>query len=116
MQVAIDDSGSIATVKLTGKLDFSGAGAIEMPLATLSGAKTGLVIDLSEVTFIASIGIRHLVSANRAMARRGGRVVLLNPSDMVLDVLETAGVLDLLKIARSEGEARAAVAPSGTAS
>ena len=116
MQVAIDDTGSIATVKLSGKLDISGAGAVEMPLATLSGAKSGLVIDLSEVTFIASIGIRHLVAANRALARRGGRLVLLNPSDMVTDVLTTAGVTDILRIVRSEAEARAAAAPSGTAS
>jgi anti-sigma B factor antagonist len=115
MQVAIDDAGPIATVKLTGKLDISGAGAVEMPLATLSGAKSGLVIDLSGVTFIASIGIRHLVAANRALARRGGRVILLNPTDTVTDVLTTAGVADILQIARSEAEARAAAAPGGPA-
>jgi anti-anti-sigma factor len=116
MQVATDDAGPIATVRLTGKLDIAGAGAIEMPLATLSGAKSGLIIDLTEVTFIASIGIRHLVSASKAMARRGGRLVLLNPNDMVTEVLETSGVTEILRIARSEGEARAAVASSTAAS
>jgi STAS domain len=57
---------------------------------------------LSGVTFISSIGIRHLVSASKALARRGGRLVLLNPNAMVTDVLETSGVVDFMQIARSE--------------
>jgi anti-anti-sigma factor len=108
MQVAINDAGSVATVKLTGKLDIAGAEVVAMPLATLSGAKSGLVIDLSEVTFLASIGIRHLISAAKALGRRGGRLILLNPNDMVTDVLTTSGVSDFLHIARSESEALAA--------
>ena len=112
MQVAIDDAGSIAMVRLSGKLDISGAEAVAMPLATLSGAKSGLVIDLSEVTSLASIGIRYLLSSARTLARRGGRLVLLNPNDLVTDVLVNAGVGDFMPIARSESEARAAAAPS----
>ena len=114
MQVVIDDTGSIATLKLSGKLDISGAEAIAMPLATLSGAKSGLVIDLSEVTSLASIGIRHLISAAKVLARRGGRLILLNPSNSVTDVLAAAGVSQFLHIARSESEARAAAASRGT--
>ena len=115
MQVVIDDTGSIATLKLSGKLDISGAEAVAMPLATLAGAKGGLVIDLSEVTVLASIGIRHLILAAKVLGRRGGRVILLNPSNAVTDVLAAAGVSDFLHIARSESEARAAAAPSGKA-
>lgn len=113
MQVAINDAGSIATVKLSGKLDISGAEAVAMPLATLSGAKSGLVVDLSEVTFLASIGIRHLISAAKTLGRRGGRLILLNPNDLVTDVLTTSGVSDFLHIARSESEAVAAATAGG---
>lgn len=115
MQIAIDDAGSIATVRLSGRLDISGADVIAMPLATLSGSKAGLVVDLSEVTALASIGIRHLISAAKVLARRGGRLVLLNPNNTVADILATTGVSDFLHIAHSESEARAAAAPSGKA-
>jgi anti-anti-sigma regulatory factor len=43
------------------------------------------------------------------LARRGGRLVLLNPNAMVADVLETSGVLEFMQIARSEAEAAAAL-------
>jgi anti-sigma B factor antagonist len=108
MQIVIaDQSGPTAKVGLVGKLDIAGAEVIALPLATLAGAKTGVVIDMSGVTFIASIGIRHLVSATKALARRGGRLVLVNPNEMVKGVLVTSGVADLMPIVANESEAQA---------
>jgi len=110
MQITIvDDAGAIAKVTLNGKLDISGAEKIALPLATLAGGKSGILLDMTEVSFLASIGIRHLVAASKALARRGGRLVLLNPNPMVTDVLTTSGVVELLPIARSDAEAAAAL-------
>ena len=107
--VTSQDQGATARVALTGRLDIVGAEVIALPLATLAGAKRGLVIEMSGVSFIASIGIRHLVSAAKALSRRNGRLVLLNPTDMVTEVLTTSGLTDLLPIIRSEPEAVAAL-------
>jgi anti-anti-sigma factor len=113
MQITIvDDAGPTARVVLNGKLDISGAEIVALPLATLSGGKSGLVLDMTGVTFLASIGIRHLVAASKALARRRGRLVLLNPNPMVTDVLTTSGVVELMHIARSDAEAAAALDPS----
>jgi len=106
MQITIaDDSGPTARVRLVGKLDIAGAEEIALPLATLAGAKQSVVIDMSGVTFIASIGIRHLVAATKALNRRGGKLVLVSPSELVREVLETSGVTDLMPIVTSETEA-----------
>jgi anti-sigma B factor antagonist len=101
MQIAIRDDGSAATVKMTGRLDISGAEVVALPLATLSGSKNALFVDMAGVTFIASIGLRHLVSAAKAMGRRGGRLVLLNPDTAVTEVITTSGLAGLLHIERS---------------
>jgi anti-anti-sigma factor len=112
MQIKIvDDSGTTAKVVLNGKLDIAGAETIALPLATLAGSKSGVLLDMTGVTFIASIGIRHLVSASKALTRRGGRLVVLNPNPMVTDVLATSGVIELMTVARSEAEAAAALKP-----
>ena len=112
MQITIiDDSGTTARVVLNGKLDISGAEKIALPLATLAGGKRGVLVDMAAVTFIASIGIRHLVMAGKALSRRGGRLVLLNPNALVTDVLTTSGVLELMTIANSDTEAAAALGP-----
>jgi anti-sigma B factor antagonist len=107
--VTSEDGSAIARVALTGRLDIVGAETIALPLATLAGAKRGLIVDMSGVSFIASIAIGHLVSAAKALSRRHGRLVLLNPSEMVAEVLTTSGLTDLLPIVRSETEAVAAL-------
>jgi anti-anti-sigma factor len=107
--VTTDGEGMTTTVVLTGKLDITGAEVIALPLATLSGVKRGLIIDMSGVSFISSIGIRHLVSAAKALARRNGRLVLLSPTELVTEVLTTSGLTDLLPIVHSDFEAMTAL-------
>jgi len=102
MQIAIDDAGSTATIRMVGRLDISGAEIVALPLATLSGSKSSLFIDMAGVTFVASIGLRHLVSAAKAVGRRGGRLVLRNPSPAVAEVITTSGLTDLLLIERDD--------------
>jgi anti-sigma B factor antagonist len=110
--VTSEVGGAAARVALSGRLDIAGAEAVALPLATLAGAKQGLIIDMSGVSFIASIGIRHLVSAAKAQARRNGRLVLLNPTSLVAEVLTTSGLTDILPIVHSEAEAMSAVSPA----
>jgi anti-sigma B factor antagonist len=111
MEISISDFGTAAKrVTLTGKLDIAGAQKIELPLATLAGTRSSLVIDLTGVDFIASIGIRQLVMAAKAVARGAARLILLDPTPAVTDALETSGLVDLLPIVRSDEEARAALA------
>lgn len=100
MEIAINDAGASATVKLTGRLDVAGAERIDLPLATLSGSKNSLLIDMAGVTFIASIGLRHLVTAAKAVRRRGGHLVLLNPTAAVAEVVMASGLTEFLPIER----------------
>jgi anti-sigma B factor antagonist len=101
MQIVIDDAGTTATVVLTGRLDISGAEVVALPLATLSGSKDSLVIDMAGVTFLASMGLRHLVSASKAVRRRNGSLVLLNPTASVVEVIEVSHLTDLLPVTHS---------------
>jgi anti-anti-sigma factor len=110
MQISIaHETASTAKVVLTGKLDMIGADVVALPLATLSGAKSGLIIDMTGVTFIVSRGARQLILAAKALALRGGSLILLNPSAIITDVLDTLGVNDVMKIVYSESEADAAL-------
>jgi anti-sigma B factor antagonist len=106
MQITVsNDAGPIAKVCLVGKIDIAGAEVIAMPIATLAGSRRGLIVDLSGVTLISSIGIRHLVSAAKTLCRKGGKLVVVNPNDHVKDVLVTTGVDDLMPIVATDSEA-----------
>jgi anti-anti-sigma factor len=98
MQMQINDAGSTATIVMVGRLDIPGAEAVALPLATLSGSKNELIIDMAGVTFIASIGLRHLVTAAKVVQRRGGRLILLNPAAAIAEVIRTSGLMEYLPI------------------
>jgi anti-anti-sigma factor len=110
MQISISDEGESARVALVGRLDIQGAETVAIPLATLSGAKKNLLVDMSQVTFLASIGIRHLVSATKTLSRRGGQLILVGSQDVVREVLTTAGLASMIPMVGSETEARAMLA------
>lgn len=58
---------------------------------------TGMIVDLSDVTFLDSSGLRVLIDADITAARFGGRVVLVGACGVVRRCLEVSGVLDHLQ-------------------
>ena len=89
----------IRLIKLSGRLDIIGTGEIETKFAGYSaGEKVRIVVDLSEVDFLASIGIRLLTLTAKSIARRGGKMVLLNPISEVQNVLEITGIPAMIPI------------------
>jgi anti-sigma B factor antagonist len=110
MQITVsDDTGPIAKVCLVGKIDIAGADVIAIPIATLAGSKRAVIVELSGVTLLSSIGIRHLLSAAKSLSRKGGKVVLVNPTDLVRDILVTSAVDELMPIVATESEAYALI-------
>ena len=111
MEISVSQFGELGTkVVLVGKLDISGAEKIDAPLAKIAESHENIVVYMTGVDFIASIGIRHLVMAAKTVARRAGMLVLLDPNPTVTEVLFTAGLQAILPIVRSEDEARAMLA------
>ena len=89
----------IRLIKLKGRFDIVGTGEIETKFAGYcAGNAVRIVVDLSEVDFLASIGIRLLILTAKSIASRGGKMVLLNPTPEVQDVLEIAGIPAIIPI------------------
>jgi len=96
-------------VTLKGRLDLQGAAKIDLAFNTVIGSNRGVIVEMSEVTFLAPIGIRTLVLGRKQLQRRGGNLVLLSHHPDAEQVLEVTGVTDLLPILRDEASALAAV-------
>jgi anti-anti-sigma factor len=85
--------GNIRMIKIGGTLDVAGAGEIGTKFAGYcAGEKPRVLVELSGVDFLASIGIRLLTENAKSLASRGGRMVLLNPIPAVREVLELTGI------------------------
>jgi anti-anti-sigma factor len=90
----------VVKIILDGRLDIAGANVIDLQFNAIAGSHKGVVVDLASVSFLASIGIRTLLLGAKAVNRRGGCFVLLNPVDEVTQVLEVMGMTDLMPIYR----------------
>src|SRR5215211_7285488 len=89
----------IRLIKLKGKLDIDGTSEIEPQLAAYcKGENARVMFDLSEVEFLASIGIRLLTLTAKSIASRGGKMVLLDPSPDVQNVLDVTGIPAIIPI------------------
>jgi anti-sigma B factor antagonist len=108
MEVKEADDG-IAFVILRGRLDTVGANAIDLKFNAIAGARRAVVVDLSQVDFLASLGIRVLVLGARVVKGKGGKLVILSPSEGVRSVLSAARADTLIPILPDRAAAVAAV-------
>jgi anti-anti-sigma factor len=80
-------------IELSGSLDLAGVREIETQfLAHTTTTTRSVVIDFSQVTFLASYGMRMIFDAVRALSQNGKKLVILNPQPLVAKILETGDV------------------------
>lgn len=114
MSITFDDVGNdLRRISITGRLDLPGTDSIAAKLVELAAApKKGVVVDLSALRFLASIGISALITSAKAVQQRGGKMVLVvSQGSSVGMSLEATGVDELIPVFQSSTEAeKAAVA------
>lgn len=90
---------NIRLIKPIGKMDIIGVGMIETKFSGYcAGENPRVLVDLSAVDFLASIGIRLLILKAKSVSSRGGRMVLLNPMPDVRSVLEITGIPAIIPV------------------
>jgi len=91
-------NGDVTRVVLDGRLDIQGAAAIDLKMNVLAGSSKFLLIDLTNVSFLGSMGLRSLLLPAQAVKRRGGKTVILNPTPMVEEVLRASNIGEIIPI------------------
>ena len=110
MPIVIHDlEGDVTKVVISGRVDIAGAREIEMPMSVVAGSRRAVVVDLSAVEFLASLGLRGIVVSARSIFSKRGKIVLLRPRPQVEEVITTTGINQLIPIFHDEAEAIAAV-------
>jgi anti-anti-sigma factor len=100
MKMKITDArDGVVDVALIGRLDTPGVAGIELNFtATLVPRAARAVIDMSQVEFIGSMGIRMLISVARALAKKQGKLVLYGPQPLVQEVFITTSLGEIIPV------------------
>ena len=85
------------TVQVEGRIDTTTAPQLESEIKDEISGITDLVIDLKEVAYVSSAGLRVLLSAQKVMNRQGN-MVIKNVNEEVMEIFEVTGFIDILNI------------------
>ncbi len=105
MEIAVTQLQRCQLVHVTGRVDSSTAPQFHEKLAALVQDQPRLVVNLHDVQFLSSAGLRALLSVMQAAKRAGGDLRLSEASDQVARVLELTAFDVVFKCYASDGEA-----------
>lgn len=105
------ESGSGTTIKLAGELDSATCTEVleRFERAAAAPHLRQLVIDLSEVSFIDSSGMRAIITVERRAEEDGLALALVPPPPAVTELLRVTGITDRLPLVANADVAPAAV-------
>jgi anti-anti-sigma factor len=99
LEVTTQDSGGQVTVSLKGELDLSSVGKVEEELARVEADDPSvLVLDLSQLSFLDSTGLRAVVTADERARSNGRRLVIVRGPDPVQRVFAITRLEDRLEM------------------
>ena len=86
-------------VVVNGELDLVNASQLKTHLdAVIDSTDGGVVVDLANVSFIDSTGLRTVLAARDRLAQSNRMLAIRNPSDQVTRLLEICRLCDLIEI------------------
>ncbi|HEU4365883.1 MAG TPA: STAS domain-containing protein [Candidatus Krumholzibacteria bacterium] len=96
----------ISHVSLRGSLDAAGLREVDVQFrAATAGREQPAIVDVSGLDYINSLGIGMLFGCATSLSRKGHRMVVLNATGLVADVMRTVGVPRVVPFATSLAEA-----------
>ncbi len=96
----VERSEHLTHVALTGRLDTAGVDRLEALFnAAVVTRRRNTIVDIRGVDFLASMGLRMLLTAAKILDRSGAKLVLVAPTPLVEAAVRAAGVESLLPLA-----------------
>lgn len=107
MEMTVENlNDSVKAITLKGRMDFSGTQEIDIKFTGHTASSSqNIIVDMSGVDFVASIGIRTLVSNAKALKQKGKKMVLVGLQDNVFKVLDMAGITGIISSFKTIDEA-----------
>ncbi len=108
MNIEVNEKQGVTVFRLVGNLDTNTAPDLEEQLGRIAGTEARrILVDLADVNFVSSLGLRVFLTAARELAPGGGSLSLCGPNEAVRDTLDACGFSKLLQVFDSEQSALA---------
>jgi anti-anti-sigma factor len=106
MKIYTDDSGSVITLKLIGKLNALSSDEFNaLVTGQINAGKYHYIFDCSELEYISSAAIRVLFMLIKRLHQHDGRIVISSPNRNLLQIFEMIDLTKYLTIVDTPEEA-----------
>jgi anti-anti-sigma factor len=101
LRIAVTDQPGWAIVQPAGEIDLATVSQLEEALEASISGDSNVALDLTEVTFMDSTGLRAVLAVNETMTAGGRRLALIVAAGPVDRLLDISGVGQTLEIFQS---------------
>ena len=98
MKMKLVNRGDSADILLIGKLDVNAAAEAEKALLEAASRFDSVTLDLAQLEYISSAGLRAIKSFNLAVRQKGGQYAVKNVPKPIMDVFEVTGFIRFLRL------------------
>lgn len=97
MTITEERNNNLVILKIEGRLDTTTAPTLEKTINEIIESITELILDMHELTYVSSAGLRVLLSTQKKMNKLG-TMKLIGVCEEVMEVFEMTGFADILNI------------------
>ena len=109
MKVSVNTVKGATIVALEGDIDGSTAPVAQSQILEQIVSGQGLIVDMTQVAYMSSAGLRMLLSAHRSAAAKQASVLLVGLSEDLQDTMAATGFLDFFSTHASVADAMASL-------
>lgn len=90
--------GDKLVLDLEGRLDTTTAPQLENELKVSLYDIKELTLDMENLEYLSSAGLRVLLAAQKQMQKQQGNMVIVNVNEIIMEVFEITGFVDIITI------------------
>ena len=98
MQIEKTKEGDIVVLKISGQLTSVTSPELETAINGVLETESNLVLDFADLDFLASSGLRVILSTQKRINAKDGALVIRNVNKVVMEVFEMTGLRDFLNV------------------
>lgn len=86
------------TIEVSGRLDIDSSHELEKEIMEVVPEISELILDFKDLEYISSSGLRLILTVQKAIEIKKGKLIIKNVNSFVMDVFKTTNIIKLLDI------------------
>lgn len=105
MEIKIETIDGVQVASIEGDIDASTGAQVSEAILPLAKENAKVILDMKQVPFMASAGLRALLSMHRQVTAKDAKLVLVGLSEDLTDTMSVTGFLKFFKVSETREEA-----------